>query len=349
MAIKDSEDGRSWLSWEESVKIREKAVLDEYKKKLKEDIAFYQFQQYFFSKQWFKLKAYANSKKISIVGDIPIYVALDGVDAWGSPELFQFDQNCNPIKVAGCPPDAFSDLGQLWGNPVYNWEYHKKTNYEWWIKRLSYCYQLYDIVRIDHFRGFDAYYSIPYGMPDAKMGKWMPGPGYDLFRVVKNKLGQKPIIAEDLGFLTDSVRKLVEKTGYPGMKVLQFAFDSREERDYLPYNYDKNSVVYTGTHDNDTSNNWYLTLDRKDQEFAGKFLDIKKPSEASEKMVKAAMGSVSDTCIIPMQDFLNLGGEARMNIPSTLGTNWKWRMLPGQDSEALAIKIYELTTIYGRL
>ena len=240
-------------------------------------------------------------------------------------------------------------MGQLWGNPVYDWDYHKKTNYEWWIKRIGYCYKLYDIVRIDHFRGFDEYYSIPFGMHDAKIGKWMPGPGYDLFKALKDAIGNKPVIAEDLGFLTDTVIKLVNKTKYPGMKVLQFAFDSREESDYLPYNYTKNCVVYTGTHDNDTSVNWYMTLPRKDKSFARRFLDIKKPSEAAEKMVRAAMGSVADTCIIPMQDFLGLGGEARMNVPSTLGTNWKWRLLKGQDSISLSEHIYMLTRMYGRL
>ena len=349
MAIKDSKDGLSWLEWEEAIKIRKKSAIDKYKKELKEDYVFYQFQQYFFAKQWFRLKAYANSKKIKIIGDIPIYVALDGADTWGSPELFQLDEACNPINVAGCPPDAFSDLGQLWGNPVYDWDYHKKTNYEWWIKRIGYCYKLYDIVRIDHFRGFDEYYSIPFGMHDAKIGKWMPGPGYDLFKALKDAIGNKPVIAEDLGFLTDTVIKLVNKTKYPGMKVLQFAFDSREESDYLPYNYTKNCVVYTGTHDNDTSVNWYMTLPRKDKSFARRFLDIKKPSEAAEKMVRAAMGSVADTCIIPMQDFLGLGGEARMNVPSTLGTNWKWRLLKGQDSISLSEHIYMLTRMYGRL
>lgn len=349
MAIKDSKDGLSWLEWENDIKTRKKSALDSYRKKLKSDIVFYQFQQYFFTKQWFKLKAYANKKNIKIIGDIPIYVALDGADTWGNPQLFQLDENCNPTAVAGCPPDAFTDLGQLWGNPLYKWDYHKKTGYEWWMKRISYCYKLYDIVRIDHFRGFDEYYSIPFGMPDAKIGAWMPGPGYDLFKVMKEKLGNKAVIAEDLGFLTDSVIKLVKKTGYPGMKVLQFAFDSREESDYLPYNYTKNCVVYTGTHDNDTSNNWYLTLPRKDKAFAKRFLEVKKPSEAAMKMVRTAMGSIADTCIIPMQDFLELGGEARMNVPSTLGTNWKWRMLKGQDSDELATKIYALTKMYGRL
>lgn len=349
MAIKDSKDGLSWLEWENDIKTRKKSALDAYRKKLKADIVFYQFQQYFFTKQWFMLKAYANKKNIKIIGDIPIYVALDGADTWGNPQLFQLDENCNPTAVAGCPPDAFTDLGQLWGNPLYKWDYHKKTGYEWWMKRISYCYKLYDIVRIDHFRGFDEYYSIPFGMPDAKIGAWMPGPGYDLFKVMKEKLGNKAVIAEDLGFLTDSVIKLVKKTGYPGMKVLQFAFDSREESDYLPYNYTKNCVVYTGTHDNDTSNNWYLTLPRKDKAFAKRFLEVKKPSEAAMKMVRTAMGSITDTCIIPMQDFLELGGEARMNVPSTLGTNWKWRMLKGQDSDELAAKIYALTKMYGRL
>ena len=252
------------------------------------------------------------------------------------------------VAVSGCPPDAFSITGQLWGNPLYRWDYHKKTNYEWWLKRISYCYQLYDIVRIDHFRGFDEYYSIPYGDETAEFGKWEKGPGYDLFRVMKEKLEECKVIAEDLGFLTDSVIELVKKTGYPGMKVLQFAFDSREESDYLPHNYPHNCVVYTGTHDNDTTSHWYETLNPKDRDFANRYLDINSTKEACYRIIKSALGSVADTAVIPIQDYLLLGAEARMNTPSTLGTNWKWRLQKNQLTNELAYEIRKLARLYGR-
>ncbi len=348
MAIKDSLGGISWINWDKDIKLRKKEAIEQYKETLSEEIEFYRFQQYFFSKQWKQLKDYANKKNIEIVGDIPIYVALDSADTWANPQLFQLDDECTPIAVSGCPPDAFSATGQLWGNPLYKWDYHKKTNYAWWIKRISYCYQIYDIVRIDHFRGFDEYYAIPYGDETAEFGKWKKGPGYDLFRAMKEELGDCQVIAEDLGFLTDSVIKLVKRTGFPGMKVLQFAFDSREESDYLPHNYPHNCVVYTGTHDNDTTKNWYDTLNTKDKDFANQYLDIQSTDEACFKMIRAALSSVADTAVIPMQDYLLLGAEARMNTPSTLGTNWQWRLQRNQITKDLASKIKIMTKLYGR-
>ncbi len=349
MAVKNSFDGVSWISWDEDIKLRKESALATYREKFAEEIAFYQFQQFLFVKQWTALKAYANEKKIQIIGDIPIYVAFDSADTWANPELFQLDDTCTPIAVAGCPPDAFSATGQLWGNPLYRWDYHKKTEYAWWMKRIAYCYELYDVVRIDHFRGFDEYYSIPYGDPTAEFGHWEQGPGYDIFKVMKEKLGKKAVIAEDLGFLTDSVLQLVKKTGYPGMKILQFAFDSREESDYLPHNYTANSVVYTGTHDNDTVLGWYEALNKRDKAFAKRYLNIRSNKDVQWEFIRAAMSSVSDTCIIPMQDYLGLGAEARTNVPSTLGTNWKWRMLPGAFDEELAERIRKMTKLYGRL
>lgn len=348
MAIKDSLGGVSFMEWEEDIKLRKADAIKAYREKLAEDIAFYQFQQYYFAKQWKALKKYANDKGIEIVGDIPIYVAFDSADTWANPQLFRLDKECKPTAVAGCPPDSFSATGQLWGNPLYNWEYMKKTDYAWWVERIRHCYELYDIVRIDHFRGFDEYYSIPYGEMTAENGHWEKGPGYELFQTIKRKIGKIKIIAEDLGFLTPSVIKLVEKTGYPGMKVLQFAFDSREVSDYLPHNYPKNSVVYTGTHDNDTTVSWYDSLNRYDRTFAKRYLDAPNKNKICEKMVRAALGCVSDTAVIPMQDYLELGGEARMNVPSTLGTNWKWRLVPGQVTDELAHKIREWTNLYGR-
>lgn len=349
MSIKDSKKGQSWNEWEEDIKLRKKSALEKYRKELKNDYDFYCFQQYFFCKQWFALKEYANAKGIKIVGDIPIYVAMDSADTWSNPKLFKLDKNCNPTVVAGCPPDAFTALGQLWGNPIYDWDYHKKTDYEWWMLRIAHCYKLYDVVRIDHFRGFDEYYTIEFGRENAKEGKWLPGPGYDLFRAMKEKIGNKPVIAEDLGFLTDSVVKLVKKTKYPGMKILQFAFDSREESDYLPYNYERNCVVYTGTHDNDTVMGWYSSLTDADKDFAKRYMDLDGSNDVCDKIIRLALGSVADTAIIPMQDYLELGGEARMNVPSTLGTNWKWRMKECAMTEELAEKMYKYTRMYGRL
>ena len=349
MAVKNSFDGVSWSEWDEDIKLRKPAAMKRYREKYAEEVAFFKFQQYLFAKQWFALKDYANRKKIEIIGDIPIYVAFDSADTWANPELFQLDDTLTPVAVAGCPPDAFSATGQLWGNPLYRWDYHKKTDYVWWMKRIAYSYELYDVVRIDHFRGFDEYYSIPFGDPTAEYGHWEKGPGFDIFKTMKAQLGNKPVIAEDLGFLTKSVISLVKKTGYPGMKILQFAFDSREESDYLPHNYTSNSIVYTGTHDNDTTIGWYHQLPRRDKKFAKKYLNIRSNKDIQWAFIRAAMSSVSDTCVIPMQDYLGLGTEARINLPSTLGTNWKWRMLDGAFTDELAERIYEMTKLYGRV
>lgn len=349
MAVKNSFDGKSWITWDEDIRLRKQEAVKAYTEKYGEEINFYKFQQFLFAKQWKALKAYANRKKIKIVGDIPIYVAFDSADTWSHPELFQLDENCTPTGVAGCPPDAFSATGQLWGNPLYRWDYHKQTGYRWWIQRIAYCYQLYDIVRIDHFRGFDEYYFIPYGDPTAEFGHWEQGPGYDIFRALKAELGNIKVIAEDLGFLTPSVIKLVKKTRYPGMKILQFAFDSREESDYLPHNYPANCVVYTGTHDNDTTLGWYQSLNRRDKAFAKRYLNIKSDKDVQWVFIRSALSSVADTAVIPMQDYLGLGAEARMNVPSTLGTNWKWRMKKGVCTEELAKQIRDVVKLYGRL
>lgn len=348
MAVKNAHGGAGWNTWEEDIRLRKKAAMKAAKEKYAEEIAFYQFQQYLFSTQWRALKKYANDKGIQIVGDIPIYVAYDSADTWAAPELFQLDDEGQPTAVAGCPPDAFSKTGQLWGNPLYRWDYHKETDYAWWMKRLAYCYDLYDIVRIDHFRGFDEYYSIPYGDPTAEFGHWEKGPGYEIFRVLKKQLGEKDIIAEDLGFLTPSVIKLVKKTGYPGMKILIFAFDHREPSNYLPYNYDKNCVVYTGTHDNDTVAGWLTVASRKDLAFARRFLRVKRNKDIPAAMIEAALGSVADTAVIPIQDYLELDNSARINVPSTLGTNWKWRLVKGQLTDELAERMAELTKVYNR-
>ncbi|MBP5530238.1 MAG: 4-alpha-glucanotransferase, partial [Lachnospiraceae bacterium] len=275
MAIKDDKRGASIYDWEKPLRLREEKAIKKAKKELAPQIGFYKFLQYFFKKQWLSLKKYANEKGVEIIGDIPIYVALDSADTWADPELFIFDEDLRPKGVAGCPPDYFSATGQLWGNPLYDWDIHKKDGYSWWLKRLKKCFELYDVVRIDHFRAFDEYYFIPFGDLTAEFGYWVPGPGYNLFKAIKKELNKPRIIAEDLGFLTPTVLKLVKRTGYPGMKVLEFAFDSAEDNDYLPHNYDKNCVVYTGTHDNDTVKGWCKTLKRVDKANLKVYLDIK--------------------------------------------------------------------------
>ena len=350
MSIKDSKNGAPWIEWPKSLRLREEEALSKIEEELKDDVEFYKYQQYLFTVQWNKLKSYANENGIKIIGDIPIYVSLDGSDTWSNPKLFQVDEDGLPTDVAGCPPDSFSETGQLWGNPLYNWEYNKETNYEWWIKRISHSFKLHDIVRIDHFRGFDEYYAIPYSDDTAKNGQWRQGPGIDLFDCIKKELGELDIIAEDLGFLTDSVIKLLEDTGYPGMKILQFAFDSREESDYLPHNYTKNSIVYTGTHDNDTIMGWYKEIDELDRDMAHNYLNnYKNKDEIQWDFIALAMRSVSNTCIIPVQDYLGLGSDTRINTPATSGNNWKWRMKDNSFTKDIMDRMYTLTKVTGRL
>ncbi len=346
MSIKDANKGKSWLEWDDGLRKRDSHSLWEFKSTHEDDVMFWEFLQFKFFEQWDKLKEYANKNGISIIGDIPIYVALDSAEVWVYPDLFELDKDLMPTAVAGCPPDAFSPTGQLWGNPLYNWEKHKEFGYNWWIDRIKSAITLYDIVRIDHFRGFEGYYSIPYGHETAENGKWLKGPGMDLFNAVKNELGDLPIIAEDLGFLTDDVHKLLKDSGFPGMKVLEFAFDPREESNYLPHTYTQNSVVYVGTHDNNTVNGWIKELDKDTLAFCKKYLDAE--DDLVWKMIKTAMASVSETAIIQMQDYLELGEEARMNIPSISGGNWQWRMGKKALTKKLAEKIADITRTYGR-
>ena len=349
MTLKNVYDGQGWNQWPKEIRLRTADAMKKAREKYTDETGFYRFQQYLFQRQWHALKAYANEKNVEIIGDIPIYVAFDSADTWANPELFQLDSDNVPVAVAGCPPDAFSATGQLWGNPLYRWDYHQKTGFAWWMKRIGHCFDLYDVVRIDHFRGFDEYYAIPYGEPTAEHGSWQKGPGYELFRTMKEKLGDRRVIAEDLGFLTPSVIRLVKKTGYPGMKILQFAFDSREESDYLPHNYDHNCVVYTGTHDNDTMLGWYRNTNRSDVRFAKRYLNIHSNKDVAWEFIRSALASVADTAIIPRQDYLNLGSEARINTPSTLGNNWKWRMEKDACTQELAKRMYDFARLYGRL
>ena len=350
MALKDVNKGEPWQSWPAEMKVYTPEKAAALTKKYKDSVDFYKALQYFFLKQWKNVRAYANENGIEIIGDLPIYVALDSVDAWSNPQLFQFDETCQPTAVAGCPPDAFSADGQLWGNPLYDWDYHKKTGYDWWIRRMGHLANLYNILRIDHFRGFDSYYSIPYGETTARNGKWVEGPGIELFDAMKAKIGEKPIVVEDLGYLTPSVKKLLADTGYPGMKVLQFAFDSRDasSSDYLPYKYPANSIVYAGTHDNDTIQGWFKTAHPEDVELAKDYMQSWNPENYHWDMIRTMLSSASDTAIVTAQDLLGLGSESRMNTPSTLGGNWEWRAAPGELSNAIAKKLGHMTKLYGR-
>ena len=282
------------------------------------------------------------------MGDIPIYVSPDGADVWAHPELFQLDAHNAPTAIAGCPPDAFAKDGQAWGNPLYNWNFHRGTDFAWWVSRMWYSFKLYDVVRIDHFRGFDEYFSIPADAKTARDGHWEKGPGMELFNSIRRHLGNVSVIAEDLGLMTDGVRALVRDSGYPNMKVLQFAFDSREDSDYLPHNYCRNCVVYTGTHDNDTIMGWMDTAAPQDVRFAREYLRLNEAEGPNWGMMCGALQSPGDTVILTMQDLLGLGSEARMNTPSTLGCNWKWRAAPDSITPELADRLGHLTELYRR-
>ena len=379
MAIKNYFGNIAWTEWPEEYQTRQPAALNFMRDLLRDDINFREYAQYLFFSQWQDLLNYAHGKNIKIIGDIPIYVAMDSADTWANPELFQFNINninknnninininnnhefkklLSPVAVAGCPPDGFAADGQLWGNPLYNWDYHKKTGYDWWMKRLKHCFELYDVLRIDHFRGFDEYYAIPVingEIPEtAAGGHWEPGPGMDLFENIKAKLGDHDVIAEDLGYVTDSVRELVKNTGFPGMKVLQFAFDSRDTgsaADYLPHNYIENCVVYTGTHDNETVMGWLENRPEIEYKAVRDYLcdDYTPDEKLYLPFIAAAMRSRARLCVIPVQDWLGLDNSCRLNRPSTLGTNWTWRTRENQIfSDAFLNQIADFTRRYGR-
>lgn len=348
MALKFRNGGKAWYEWDKELAMHKPKAVAAVKKELKSEIGFFKFVQFEFSRQWSVLKAYANDSGIEIIGDIPIYAALDSVEAWASPKLFWFDKNKKPVAVAGCPPDEFSPTGQLWGNPLYDWDYHKKTGYEWWISRIKRAAELYDIVRIDHFRGFESYYTIPYGSEDATIGEWKKGPNHELFRMAEEKLGKLNIIAEDLGFITPEVRELLDKSGYPGMKVLQFAFDNGKN-EHLPHNFaSTNYYCYTGTHDNETLRGWIEASSPESVKFAKKYLGVKKNKELPMAIVRAAWGSVAQTAVAQIQDFLDSGKDGRMNTPSTLGSNWQFRTLKSDFTPQLAKKIRKLNKMYNR-
>ena len=352
MAIKEHFRGRDWQTWSVSLLMRLKPVMEAYREELQASIRFQYFLQYEFFRQWKALRAYANSHGIRIIGDVPIYVPLDSADVWANPELFQLDPSRRPTAVAGCPPDGFSADGQLWGNPIYDWEKMHAERYHWWIRRMKAAARMYDVVRFDHFRGFESYWSVPAGAKTAATGSWRKGPGMDFVGAIRKALPDLPIIAEDLGYVTQEVKDLLRSSGYPGMKVMEFAFDTREPsaKDYLPHCYTENSVVYTGTHDNLTLKQWFDEAADEDIENAVRYLGLNDREGYVWGMIRGAMGSVSKLCIIQMQDYLEVGREGRMNHPGTLTkANWTWRARPGFASDALAQKIRTATELYGRM
>ncbi|ADL12364.1 4-alpha-glucanotransferase [Acetohalobium arabaticum] len=345
--LKECFEGQPWYEWDEDIKLRRSEAINHYQETLQDRIKFHKFIQYIFFKQWNRLKAYANENYIKIVGDIPIFVAYDSADVWANPELFSLDEDKKPINVAGVPPDYFSETGQLWGNPLYDWQKLKETDYDWWIDRFETTLELVDIVRLDHFRGFAAYWAVPYGEKTAVRGKWKEGPGRDFFRKVKDELKKLPIIAEDLGVITDEVEELRDYFKLPGMNVLQFGFNSQDDNNHLPHNYTKNSVVYTGTHDNNTVLGWYNNADDEAREYAIEYLKASEDNICWD-FLQAAWASVSKIAIAPLQDILSLNSEARMNTPGTTKGNWKWRYRKEMLDVNLSKKLKRLTGIYHR-
>ena len=349
MALKKKHRGKPWQDWGKTHSFRKPGALTRLREKHAADTAYHAFVQYLAYTQWKNIRDYANREGVQVIGDMPIYAALDSADTWARRELFYLDGAGRPICVAGCPPDPFSASGQLWGNPLYRWDIMQQTGFAWWLSRLRVSLGLYDVVRIDHFRGLESYYSIKAGAADARNGEWIKGPGLSFIEAVRRSLPGARIIAEDLGCLTPEVKALLKASGYPGMKVLQFAFDSREAGDYMPHSYERNSVVYTGTHDNTTALGWFASAGTEDIETALAYFGLKNSREGNWAFIRCALSSVADTAIIPMQDYLGLDGRARMNTPATLGGgNWRWRMLPAAASPALAEKIRRLTGITGR-
>ena len=351
MALKDRYHGTPWHTWPDSLRLRRPDALDRSREELADDVAFWQGVQYLFFSQWSRLHDYASSAGVRIMGDLPFYVALDSADVWSHPEQFQLDDDLRPREIAGVPPDGFSDIGQLWGNPLFAWDRMKADGYEWWVARIAFQLGLYDILRIDHFRGFDSYFAIPAGAVTAAGGRWRNGPGIGLFRVLEQRLGHCNIVAEDLGYLTPSVHRLLEDSGFPGMRVLEFAFDTRDGSgaNYLPFSYPTNSIAYVGTHDNDTALGWLETAPAGDVALAREYLHLDPAEGEGWGMMRAIWASPADTAVVQMQDLLGLGSEARINTPSTLGGNWVWRARPGFASRRLAERVHRQMELYRRL
>lgn len=350
MTLKAANGQMMWTMWDDPYRLRDPEALAEFSKEHRDEILSWKFMQYIFFGQYSRLKSYANRKGILIYGDMPIYVSADSSDIWASPDMFMVDEDRMPIKVAGCPPDVFSPTGQLWGNPLYDWDKMKKDGYKWWIERVRSASRLFDLTRIDHFRGFESFYAIPAGNKTAEEGEWLPGPGTALFDAIKAELGDVALVAEDLGFLTEEVHKMLRECGYPGMNVMEFAFGG-DDSGYLPHNFVRNSVVYLGTHDNDTAVGWYTSSDKATRKRVCRYLGIKSkssPKKVTKALIRAAMASPSDLCVLQMQDVLFLDGSARMNVPSTIGGgNWAWR-LGAMPDRGTAKWLKKLTEIYFR-
>lgn len=349
MAIKSEHEMRSWQEWPDPYRFREPKVMEAFTREHEEELKFWYFVQYLFFRQWAALKQYAHGKGVRIIGDIPIYVAEDSADVWANPKLFRLDENLIPVTMAGCPPDYFSETGQLWGNPIYNWKAMKEEGYHWWIQRMAMSARIFDVIRIDHFRGFEAYWEIPYGDPTAQFGEWVKGPGLPLFSAIEDALGKLPIIAEDLGLLTEEFHQFHRATGFPGMKVLVAAFDDRDVCGSLPYNYHKNEVVYTSTHDNNPVRGWWENEAKAEaKEMATDYLRLATEERVVDGFLRATWSAVPFLAVAAMQDLLDLGTEARINLPATLGGNWQWRMKPDACTQELAEKLLRLTKVYGR-
>ena len=351
MALKDAHGGAPWDMWEDGLRLRTPDALAEARAAYAEDVSFWKGVQYLFFRQWDRLHEYAHAAGVQIMGDLPFYVSGDSADVWSRPDQFELDEQLRPCEIAGVPPDAFSAIGQVWGNPLFNWERMRAEGYRWWFERVRAQFKLYDIVRIDHFRGFDSYFAIPAGSDTAAGGRWRTGPGIEFFRMLNDALGPCSIVAEDLGYLTDSVRKLLADTGYPGMKILEFAFDSRDGGGaaYLPFSYPTNCVAYVGTHDNDTALGWLETALPNDVATAREYLHLDPAEGEGWGFMRAIWASPANLAIVQMQDLLDLGSEARINVPSTLGNNWCWRAKPGFDNDELAQRIHRQLELYYRL
>ncbi len=346
-AIKSHFDGKPWNLWEKKIRERDPEAMTHFQRLLREEIEYHKFLQYLFFKHYFSLKSYAHKKSIRIIGDLPIYVALDSADTWANPTIFEFDSDMNPQRVGGVPPDYFSEDGQLWGNPLFRWKENRDDVFRWWAERIETNLNLFDIIRIDHFRGFEAYWAVPATETTARNGEWIEGPGKDFFTYLTEKFGSIPFIAEDLGVITPAVDKLREEFNFPGMKILSFAFDSSETNNYIPYTYIKNCVVYTGTHDNDTIVGWFESASDDDRKYLLEYLNS-SGDEIHWKMIRLAWSSVANTAIVPMQDLLGLDGTGRMNVPGTTVNNWRWRAKEKDLSEELAGKLDRITVLYGR-
>jgi len=348
MAIKERNEGSPWNLWPNDLRTREVQAIESFKKNFPKIIEKQKFSQYIFFKQWRQVREYANKLGIKIIGDIPFVIAYDSADAWSNQTLFFLDENSLPTVVAGVPPDYFSKTGQLWGNPLYRWDNHKRDGYSWWLERIKSVLKMVDIIRLDHFRGFAANWEVPYGKPTAEIGRWVKGPGHDFFQTIKDKLGELPIIAEDLGVITEDVVDIRDTFGLPGMKIFQFSFASDADDAFLPHNYPVNCYAYTGTHDNDTAVGWYLSASEREKDFCRRYMAV-SGEDIAWSMIRCLWQSVAAKVVAPMQDLLSLGSDARMNLPGSPSGNWSWRILPSDLNSFIKSRLYEVNFLYGRL